>query len=169
MDPDFDAWQSELNHLRSLGYLFQEQGRTAVKTAESGLANLANYQKAFNVASGSGAFPAVQQKMNECGLSGALAISSLQVTNEALNSAKGSIHSSSISALTGVTLANGSESKPQAETDLANVQVTEFTALVNSFQKVAHGSQSLSKDQVDLGMRKIEELLYLILSRWQDA
>jgi hypothetical protein len=30
-------------------------------------------------------------------------------------------------------------------------------------------SQSLSKDQVDLGIRKIEELLYLILSRWQDA
>ena len=64
MDPDFDAWQSELNHLRSLGYLFQEQGRTAVKTAESGLANLANYQKAFNVVSGfSGAFPAIQREM----------------------------------------------------------------------------------------------------------
>jgi hypothetical protein len=104
MDPNFDALTSELNLLRSLGYKFQQQGLIAVQAAESGLNNLANYHKAFSVASGiSGAYPAVQQKANEFGISGALATSSLHAANEGLSSAQANIHSFNISALVGVT------------------------------------------------------------------
>ena len=60
----------------------------------------------------------------------------------------------------------GSESNAKGEEiGFMNSQIKEFASYDRSLKEVAHGSQSPNKDQVNLGMQKIEELLYLILSR----
>jgi hypothetical protein len=59
----------------------------------------------------------------------------------------------------------GSESKDKDAIDFMDAQINEFNSYDRSLKKVAHGSRSFDEDQVKLGMRKIEELLYLILSR----
>jgi hypothetical protein len=60
----------------------------------------------------------------------------------------------------------GSEDNPQPDdANFFAAQLSEYVSEDGNLKKVAHGSQQLNRERVRLGMEKIEELLYLILSR----
>jgi hypothetical protein len=54
---------------------------------------------------------------------------------------------------------------PPKDIDFITSQVSEYVSDDGNLKKVAHGSQSLDCESVSLAMKKIEELVYLILSR----
>jgi hypothetical protein len=60
----------------------------------------------------------------------------------------------------------GAEDNIRAEgTNFIASQISEYVSEDTNLKEIAHGSQPLSRESVRLGMEKIEELLYLILSR----
>jgi hypothetical protein len=105
MSFNVEDFLNDLNKLRAHGYDLQTKGQVFVRIAESGAAVAGSYQKALPLASGaySGSTP-VQQRLDEIGISGALAASALKSANEKLQSSQTELAVPMLSALTGVTL-----------------------------------------------------------------
>ncbi len=107
MDADFSRLKHELEHLRAHGYALQESGQEFVKIAESGVANIPIYAKAYTTTrenlSGS---PGIQDSLEVFRTSGDLAISDLHSANQNLEAAQKNMYVSCISALSGLTTSN---------------------------------------------------------------
>jgi hypothetical protein len=102
-----DGLLYQFDRLDKSASALQNQGNQVARIAHSGKENLARCEEAFQVASNfSGAFPAVQEQMDQLVRSLGLQLSSIEAANFQLNNALQGVHVAGIEALTGVTVAD---------------------------------------------------------------
>ena len=107
MTPNYSGLLYQFDLLEKSASALQNEGNQIARIAQSGKANLARSEEAFQMASNlSGASPALQEQMDQFVRSQGFQLSSLEAATSQLDNNIQNVHVARIEALTGVTVAD---------------------------------------------------------------